>query len=246
MPFLFPLAQHRRRHGNSDARQYGRHLSHWKRPGRLPFCRRAFSVLETYDIYLRCRLMSYFGKLWLNAINHARVSVGFDATSEDKPAAANRAFDILRAMLASVCEWGDIDEHVPDACANIVKNPRLPVARFLEHTELKHLCAVLDRCQDDNPWPVAAIRLLILTGARLSEIINLKWDEISELTQEGACARLEDSKTGSRTVWLGPEATNIIKDLPKSMGALRVFPDSLTPNRVYAFWSSIWSEAGLP
>ena len=158
------------------------------------------SSLETYDIYLRSRLIPHFGKLRLNAIDYARVSAWFDAASEDKPGAANWAFDILRAMLASAHEWGDIAEHVPDACVNIVKNPRKSVGRHLDRAGLERLGAVLDRREEETPWPVAAIRLLTLTGARLSEIVNLRWEEIGDPGSDGASARIEDSKTGPRTI----------------------------------------------
>ena len=57
------------------------------------------SSLETYDVYLRARLMPAFGKFRLDTINHARISAWFDAASADRPGAANRAFEILRAML---------------------------------------------------------------------------------------------------------------------------------------------------
>ena len=204
------------------------------------------SSLETFDIYLRNRLLPHFGRLGLDAIDHARVSAWFDAASIDRPGAANRAFEILRAMLAAARQWGELGEHVPDACANIVKNPRRPVARYLDRAELERLGAVLDRCREQHPWPVAAIRLLTLTGARLSEVINLKWDEIGELGQDGANARLEDSKTGPRTVWLGPEAARLLAALPRPEGRERVFPDDLTSDRLYTFWVGIREEAGLP
>ena len=144
------------------------------------------SSLETFDIYLRNRLLPHFGRLRLDAIDHARVSAWFDAASIDRPGAANRAFEILRAMLAAARQWGEIGEHVPDACANIVKNPRRSVARYLDRAELERLGAVLDRHKQEHPWPVAAIRLLTLTGARLSEVIDLEWDEIGELAEDGA------------------------------------------------------------
>ena len=204
------------------------------------------SSLETFDIYLRNRLLPHFGKLRLDAIDHARVSAWFDAASADRPGAANRAFEILRAMLAAARQWGEIGEHVPDACANIVKNPRRPVARYLDHKELERLGTVLDRRREEHPWPVAAIRLLTLTGARLSEVIDLKWDEIGELGEDGASARLEDSKTGPRTVWLGPEAARLLAALPRPEGAARVFPDDLSSDRLYTFWCGIREEAGLP
>ncbi len=169
------------------------------------------SSLKTFDSYMKNRLMPHFGRLRLDAIDHARVSAWFDAASADRPGAANRAFEILRAMLGTARQWGDIGEHVPDACANIVKNPRKPVARYLSREELERLGAVLDRHREQHPWPVAAIRLLTLTGARLSEVINLRWDEIGELGGDGASARIEDSKTGPRTIWLGPEAARLVE-----------------------------------
>ena len=190
--------------------------------------------------------MPHFGRLRLDTIDHARVSAWFDAASIDRPGAANRAFEILRAMLAAARQWGEIGEQVPDACANIVKNPRRPVARYLDREELKRLGTVLDRHREEHPWPVAAIRLLTRTGARLSEIINLKWDEIGNLDEDGASARLEDSKTGPRTVWLGPEAARLLAILPRPEGAARVFPENLTSNRLYTFWVGVREEAGLP
>ena len=165
------------------------------------------SSLKTHDIYMRNRLMPAFGRLRLDAIDHARVSAWFDAASASKPGAANRAFEILRAMLGTARQWGELGMDAPDACANIVMNRRKPVARYLGREELERLGAVLDRHCGDHPWPVAAIRLLTLTGARLSEVLNLRWDEIGELSGDGGgSARLEDSKTGPRTIWLGPEA----------------------------------------
>ena len=190
--------------------------------------------------------MPAFGRLRLDAITHARVSAWFDAASADRPGAANRAFEILRAMLAAARQWGELGEHVPDACANIAKNPRRPVARYLDHAELERLGTVLDRHREAHPWPVTAIRLLTLTGARLSEILNLRWDEIGELSEDGTSARLEDSKTGPRTVWLGSDAVKLLAALPRTEEAERVFPEDLTSGRLYTFWVSIREEAGLP
>ncbi len=109
------------------------------------------SSLKTFDIYLRNRLMPHFGRLRLDAIDHVRVLAWFDAASTDKPGAANRAFEILRAMLASARQWGDLGEHVPDACANIVRNPHRPDARYLDREELKRLGAALDRRREEHP-----------------------------------------------------------------------------------------------
>ena len=211
-----------------------RHRSRWKP-----------SSLKTYDGYLRHRLLPAFGRLRLDTIDHTRVSAWFDAASAGRPGAANRAFEILRAMLATARRWGELDRHAPDACANIVMNPRRPVARFLDRDELQRLGAVLDGHAAGHPWPVAAIRLLTLTGARLSEVLNLRWEEIGELSEDVASARLGDSKTGPRTLWLGPEAVTVLAALPRPEGAARVFPDDLTADHLYKFWVGVRAEAGL-
>ena len=122
------------------------------------------------------------------------MSAWFDAASAEKPGAANRAYEILRAMLNSARQWVKLGESVPDACANIVKNPRRPVARYLNREELNRLGTVLDRHEQDHPWPVVAIRLLTLTGACLSEVLNLRWDEIGDVSEEDSSARSSFSR----------------------------------------------------
>lgn len=52
--------------------------------------------------------------------------------------------------------------------------PRAPVARYLDRQEIERLRSVLDDHAAEHPWPVEALRLLSLTGARLSEVLNLR------------------------------------------------------------------------
>lgn len=54
-----------------------------------------------------------------------------------------------------------------------------------------------ERGKVTTPWIIAAIRLLILTGARLSEICTLCWSEVDVLRRK---LRLGDSKTGEKTI----------------------------------------------
>jgi integrase len=49
----------------------------------------------------------------------------------------------------------------------------------------------------------AAIRLLVLTGARRNEILTLRWEYVSE---EHGCLMLPDSKTGRKVVHLNPRS----------------------------------------
>jgi integrase len=60
-------------------------------------------------------------------------------------------------------------------------------------------------------FAVAAIRLLILTGARLREILNAKWQEVDF---ERGVIFLADSKTGKKTLYLSAPALDVLSNLP--------------------------------
>jgi integrase len=62
------------------------------------------------------------------------------------------------------------------------------------------------------PDAVAAILLLLLTGCRLREILNLQWTEVDF---ERNLLLLRDSKTGPKTVIIGDAATMVLAELPK-------------------------------
>jgi integrase len=63
-----------------------------------------------------------------------------------------------------------------------------------------------------DPFAVAAIRLLILTGARLREILDAQWQHVD--TERGVIF-LPDSKTGKKPVYLSAAALLILSALPR-------------------------------
>ena len=170
---------------------------HWKPSGR-----------RTGRIYLKARILPAFGRMPLDRIGPEDVAAWFDAASRDRPGAANRALEILRAMMNRAEEWG-LREPGTNPCLGIAKNPGKQVARFLDADELARLGRALDAHEARWPEAVAAIRLLALTGCRRSEVLNLRWRDIGE-----DAIRLLDSKTGPRAVPLGEAARTLIKALP--------------------------------
>ena len=170
---------------------------HWKPSGR-----------RTVRIYLKARILPAFGRMPLDRIGPEDVAAWFDAASRDKPGAANRALEILRAMMFRTEEWG-LRERGSNPCLGIAKNPRKQVARFLDADELARLGRALDVNEARWPEAVATIRLLALTGCRRSEVLNLRWRDIGE-----DALNLRDSKTGPRAVPLGEAARALIEALP--------------------------------
>src|SRR6185295_15348126 len=60
-----------------------------------------------------------------------------------------------------------------------------------------------------------AIRLLILTGMRRSEVLGLRWEYIDV---ERSCFFLPDSKTGRKTVPVGPPVLELLARTPRTEG----------------------------
>jgi len=63
-----------------------------------------------------------------------------------------------------------------------------------------------------DPYAVAAIRLLILTGARLREILDAQW---SQLDLERSVLFLPDSKTGKKPLYLSAAAQSVLAEIPR-------------------------------
>ena len=73
---------------------------------------------------------------------------------------------------------------------------------------------VLREFEDEMPAAVAAFRLLLLTGCRMSEIRDLRWECV-----KADCIELPDAKTGGRVVPLGPEGPRAVLDaIPREEG----------------------------
>jgi len=93
---------------------------------------------------------------------------------------------------------------------------------------------------------IAAFRLLIFTGARLSEILGLQWAWID--AAQGV-ARLPDSKTGAKNLYLPPGALAVLQTLPRIDGSPSVLPGDRKGTGFVGIqkpWQRIRALAGLP
>ena len=125
-------------------------------------------------IDLKARILPAFGRMPLERIGPADVAAWFDAASRGKPGAANRAFEILRAMMIGAEEWG-LRERGTNPCLGIARNPGTTSPGSSTPTSWRSRAP-------DAQWPeaVAAVRLLALTGWRRGEVLNLRWRDIGE------------------------------------------------------------------
>ena len=176
------------------------------------------STRKGVDNALKTQLLPNFGTLPLDRITRSRVNRWFDQYSRSAPGGANHTLVILSGILNHAIICGHI---TANPVRGVRRNPRRKMTRFLSREEIRRLHAVLDACVAERPVyaPTAdIIRLLLLTGCRRGEILNLQWREVGEDILE-----LVDSKTGPRTVFLSPKAKAVIERQPR-LGSPWVFP----------------------
>jgi integrase len=130
------------------------------------------------------------------------------------PHNANRVLEVMGKALNLVEVWGWREEGT-NPCRHVEAYQEQHRQHTLTDAELKRLWSVLDRIEREGetvPF-TTVVRLLLLTGCRLNEVLGAKW---SWIDSERQLLRLPDSKTGARDVHLPAEAMAIIAALPKS------------------------------
>ncbi len=130
------------------------------------------------------------------------------------PGAANRVLALLSKMFNLAERWG-VRPDGTNPCRHVERYPERKIERFLSAEELARLGRVLaeaERTGTEPPSAIAAIRILVLTGARLGEILCLQWQHVDF---ENLVLRLPDSKTGAKLVHLNAAAMNVLHDIPR-------------------------------
>src|SRR6266496_834330 len=128
---------------------------------------------------LRSHVLPAIGSRRLAQISRADVARMHRSLAET-PIAANRALNLTSAMLTRAERWG-LRPEGSNPCRNIEKFKERSRERFLSEVEIARLgeaLADVERAGTSPPSAIAAIRLLILTGARKSEVLTLEWRSV--------------------------------------------------------------------
>jgi integrase len=153
------------------------------------------------------------------------------------PVTANRVIALLSAVFSWAARLGEVPEHA-NPVRGITRFRGQGRERFLSSEEIVRLGEALREAEtvglpwtiDDtratvkhvpkknrrtkvSPFATAAIRLLLFTGCRLREILNLRWEEFD---RERGMLFLPDSKTGRKPVILSGPALAVLENLPRT------------------------------
>jgi integrase len=156
------------------------------------------------------------GKLPVNAITRQDINKLHTAL-RDTPTQANRVLALLSKMFSLSEKWG-LRPDGTNPCRHVERYRETSRERFLSGEELARLGETLARVERERTELESvptAVRLLIFTGARLGEILTLKWEHVDT---ENGLLRLPDSKTGKKLIHLGGPALEVLANASRKEG----------------------------
>jgi integrase len=224
-----------------------------------------------YADNLRRLALPYIGSTKLDAVTSADIARLHRKIGKDTPTAANNLVVTLSSLWRFAEEIGTVAKGSSPVRGAVQRFKVKPRERFLTAEETSRLAdALLEAETIGLPWHLnsdaapskakhrarpenqrviistfvtAAIRLLLFTGCRRSEILRLRWAEVDF---ESGMLHLQDSKTGKKTVMLNAPALAVLSGLPR-MGAFVIAGRDETKARsdVSKAWYRIRAHAGL-
>jgi integrase len=166
------------------------------------------------------------GKLKVADVTRADIA-RFHVSQASTPYQGNRTLATLSKAFNLAEVWGMRPDGT-NPCQRIERFKEKSRERFLSTLEFHRLGEALTKAEREalempepnggtrsvrvNPQAIRAIRLLIFTGARVGEILSLRWEHVD---LEAGRANLPDSKTGKKMVQLPAPALEILKDIDR-------------------------------
>ncbi len=184
------------------------------------------STYAVYESLVRKQLKPQFERRPMDSLTRADIQK-FHAAWAHQARTANHAVSVLSKIFAWAMETGRLPEGA-NPCHGLKRFREVKRQRFLTMAELKTLGDVMQEMEREGTlslYVAAAIRLLLLTGARLREILTLKWEYVN---LERRRLFLPDSKTGAKVIPLNSDAVALLETLPRLEANAFVLPGQRT------------------
>ncbi|WP_114943484.1 site-specific integrase [Microvirga calopogonii] len=229
--------------------------------------KRKGTTAEGYEHALKAHVVPELGSTKADKLTRPAVAK-LHLKLQDRPAMANYVLAVIGSMYGFAQRRGFVPEGFNPA-SRIEKYPEQGRERFLTSDELarlgdaireaetigiawevdeskptaKHAPKAENRRTVFGPYPVAALRLLLLTGCRLREVLHLKWEYVDF---ERGMIFLPDSKTGRKPVVLNAPALAVLASLPRAGAYVVLGDDPERPRHdLKKIWAAVSRHAGL-
>lgn len=150
-------------------------------------------------------------------------------------AEAGNVYRLLHHLFRKALGWGLRPKELGNPLENVSEPKVARRERLLTGGEVGALLKALDKARDDgteHPHIVAAIKAAIYTGARISELLSMRWEEIRPEEME---LHLADTKTGFSRRPLSGEALALFESVERMPGSPYVFRALETPGASLAY-----------
>lgn len=143
---------------------------------------------------------------------------------------AGNLYRLLRHMFYQATAWG----LRPRELGNPLKEVKQPRVERRQLTIGARAIGALLKAADEKaaegtkPQVIGAIKATILTGARISELLTLRWENVHADESE---LRWRDTKTGKSERSISPEALKLIKSMGRVPGSPFVFRSLEDPRK---------------
>jgi integrase len=142
-------------------------------------------------------------------------------------AEAGNVYRLLHHLFAKALGWKLRLRELGNPLEN-VQEPKAPRReRLLTDGEITALLHALDAAQE-APQIVAVIRAVVLTGARIGELLGLRWEDIRP---DEPALYLRDTKTGFSRRPISAEALGLLQSVERVPGSPYVFRSLLSAVR---------------
>jgi integrase len=146
-------------------------------------------------------------------------------------AEAGNIYRLLHHMFSKALGWRLRHKELGNPLESVVEPKVRRRERLLTGGEIGALLRALDVAEAENtehPRIIAAIRVVILAGPRISEPLGLRWSEIRRDEME---LHLPDTKTGFSRRPISAATLAVLDSMERTPGVEFVFPDIKTPGR---------------
>lgn len=215
-------------------KRYMPHIKKQKRSWRVDEAIAKAHIIPLLGEYLLSKIQVNHIQLWQQQMQAQGIS----------PSTFNRRLAVLKTIFSYAIQWKFLPEgHSPCIASSPLKIISLR-ERFLTQAEAHRVLQIIDTMPYNQN--ALALKLLLFTGARKSEIMNARWEYV-HLAQRRLTVPL--SKSGkARHISLSDTAVAIIEQLPRYEHCPWLFPaaDKQQPFKgLFYIWKKIRNLAGL-
>lgn len=179
-----------------------------------------------------------------DGITHSDVASLHRSIGEDAPYEANRTLALIQMLFNFAADEGVISRAHPNPADRVTKYEEKKRDRWVTHEEMPALARGI--AAESNPYMRAVFWMLLLTGARKSEILRVRWEHVDLDRRE---LFIPETKTGtSYTLPLSSAALRILGGLEPQQGNPFVFCSHIEGRHLvgpYKAWCRIRGRAGL-